>query len=304
MSQSAATPQPTLFRPGKGMGHLNRQFDNIPKTLFRVYSTESCRSMSQTYPTSATSYDAQRAAGKPQSTDILQITDMDDARTKLGNHLHWRPSGSNFVSWTSSFMFAIQLALYKSVQTHHNWPAEVPHGIQIYILDTRKLPYGSLIPAIALVDEYGVKFEDHLKREDVYGEYLSQGYMDLSDSPMTMFTLGDLIENGLFELYPHLNDHEAKHKLASRVSRVRRRFDETQRNHKKHVPSSADLETVHKIVTECCLHLATRPILVAALLSLNPRKRKDESILDALRGWRWGKCFFDPFDTYLLTHNR
>jgi hypothetical protein len=232
------------------------------------------------------SQQASEGKGAPPIIDLLKL-DKDTAHSVLKNHLTWNPRSSNLVSWTSSILFAIQHALRKSVNGY--WPAENSSDIIIYILDTRELPPGSFLPATALLKALEVEEDNKFKHENYHGEYLSQGWLNVPDNAMTKITLKSLEERDLYELYPDFEEKEKKKYLRSRVNELRYRFEKypkrptTKKIEYPKRSTAKEIELAEHIAMGCYTSEKTHLVVafMVALLSLNPRERRDEGILNA-----------------------
>lgn len=127
--------------------------------------------------------------------DIFHKLDLEKrtivART-LNLHLRWWPKGDsddNFVSWTSSLLFAIQYIFYRhlSFKDRSSW-----EDIKLYVIDTAQFPKGTFLADLDLIHafcEYDTtpgnnlgSFESLRKMQDYYfGEYLSQGSLKIEN---------------------------------------------------------------------------------------------------------------------------
>jgi hypothetical protein len=294
MCSQRDTTNPTLFSPTEGMEYLSQNFDRLPRYLFRVQST---RSMGEITPTFVSSghFVASRCVSM---VDVLQMT-KEQASDRIGAHLTWTKHLSDFVSWTSSFPFAVQMAFYKTIGKH-DWEDEDRSTIRIYILDTHNIPRGSILPVVPLLNFYKVEYPN-LKHYEYYAaEYLSQGFLDLTGSPMTTFTLGAMIKHNFLALESDFEDPKVCRQLASRLQDIRPAFNEALPGYKPQASTEKDLDIVCSIALNCCQDPAMRPVLMAALLSFYPRNRKDEHILGALRRSGWGKDHHFWYARFLL----
>ncbi|KAI9374870.1 hypothetical protein BJX61DRAFT_540374 [Aspergillus egyptiacus] len=181
-------PEQLLFNPPPDSG-LQNALDNIPRYLFRVASPKSDGETTETWVHS-------HAASKDMSNSCEDIfSDLDDdkrtiiART-LNVHLRWWPKNGledNFVSWTSSLLFAIQYIYYR----HHNKKdGSALKDIKLYVVDTTLYPRGTFIQDLDLIDFFQ-QYDDSQsgknllslqrirKKEWYFGEYLSQGALKI-----------------------------------------------------------------------------------------------------------------------------
>jgi hypothetical protein len=217
---------------------------------------------------------------KVNQDDILR-QDRAKAVEMLESHLLWQNRiMDNLMSWTSSFLFAVQHAIRRHATDR---PPPAPGSIHISILDTRKLPRGTFLPAVALLEAYNIQSEGKLNHDYYYGEYLSQGRMDLSNDTNAMTTLEALINHGLYKLYPPFADETEKTRLCSRVLQLRESFKGI-----PEVPSTEEISLAQDISVGCFLNISIRLVIMMNLLSLKPRYRLDIMILEAFRGNCWG----------------
>jgi hypothetical protein len=271
MSPPDETPKPTLFQPRNDPNRFDEHFDRIPRFLFRTWSPRSKGT------TASTCVKSEAAKHKCPTTDILQLENITIAGKKLENHLCWEKKTSNLVSWTSSFIFAIQHAIRMTTGARYQTPSE-PSEIRIAILDTRSVPRGSLLPAVALLEAFDIRSCGKLRHDYYYGEYLSQGCMDLSENRMSTMTLQVLIDHGLYDVYPAFAVEREKESLCKRVRFLRSLFRDSPK-----VPTREELSKVEAIANFCCESDRMRAVIMVALLSLKPRGKSDSMILKAFR---------------------
>ena len=274
MTRDSEKSTTTAFKPHDGLSGLAEYLDLVPHYLFRISSP---RSSGMTTETSVVSEATKRGVDKG---DILD-QDREKAVKMLENHLLWRVNwNDNLMSWTSSFLFAMQHAIRREVT---DIPSSAPESIQVWVLDARKVPRGSFLPAVALLRAYNIKSEGKLEHEYYYGEYLSQGRMNVPHDAMVMTTLKALVDHGLYKLYPPFAVETKKKQLCRRVLQLRDTF--------KHVPERPTREEVslaEKICVGCFLRIDVRPVIMMILLSLKPRFRLDGDIMEAFRENCWG----------------
>lgn len=274
MVRDSERPMTTLFQPHGSLQDLTEYFDSIPHYLFRTSSPRSSGTTTKTCVESA-------AVKYNFNQDDILRQDWAKAVEMLESHLLWRNwTTDNLMSWTSSFLFAVQHAIRRQATDR---PPSAPGSIHISILDTRKLPRGTFLPAVALLEAYNIESKGKLNRDYYYGEYLSQGRMDLFSDTMAMTTLEALIDHGLYELYPPFADETEKTKLCSRVLQLRESFKDI-----PEVPSTEEISLAQHISVGCFLNISIRPVITMNLLSLRPRYRLDIMILEAFRENCWG----------------
>jgi len=185
------------------------------------------------------------------------------------------------MSWTSSFLFAVQHAIRRRATDRSD---SGPESIHIWILDTRKLPRGSFLPAVALLKAYDVEDIGKLKHGCYHGEYLSQGSMGLTLSDaMQTTTLKSLVDYGLYKLYPPFADENYQRGLFLRVLQLRETFLGLPER-----PSADEISMASRITVGCFPSINIRPIAMMVLLSLKPQYRLDMEIMEAFRKNHWG----------------
>lgn len=174
-----------LFRPQANSGIAETVLNDIPRYLFRVASPRSDGNTNEIWVRS----ESARRNRNSSTEDIFSNLDSEKrteiART-LNLHLRWWPKGSyedNFVSWTSSLLFAIQYIYYRHL-SHRDGSCLAE--IKLYIIDTTKFPRGTFLRDLDLIDAF-CESEESLKdlrslrnRPGYYfGEYLSQGSLKI-----------------------------------------------------------------------------------------------------------------------------
>ncbi|TID21525.1 hypothetical protein E6O75_ATG04920 [Venturia nashicola] len=195
---------PTLFYPPASNHVHARDFDTeVPQYLFRTFDEDSSGRNSDSEITSMASI----SLPETSRTDIFALKSP-SAISLLFGHLD-KPCFSgdkadkadNLMSWTSSFLFAIQ----------------GQYARDICLLKTYQANAKQLQDKAA-----GEFFTFRLTDEDYYnGEFLSQGKVSLVDRACVV-SLEDLIQAGLFELYPEFDDVEGGKKWAKRALELRR----------------------------------------------------------------------------------
>jgi hypothetical protein len=163
---------------------------------------------------------------KRSRTDILALKE-EKAATLLHAHLTKSCFGGedsdNLMSWTSSLLFAIQYAIWRLNIGRHS-----ASDIKICVVCTDDFPPGQFMRDVPLLEAYRSTaqrldseiprfFDFRLGSEDYYnGEYLSQGAVNISKRSCVV-SLQQLIDAGLYRLYPEFEDADGKTKWAKRV---------------------------------------------------------------------------------------
>ncbi|KAK5202253.1 hypothetical protein LTR41_012003, partial [Exophiala xenobiotica] len=199
----------------------------------------------------------------------------------LKGHLLWQNRATdNLMSWNSSFIFTVQHAIRRRSTDR---PPSAPGSIHIWILDTRKVPRGSFLPAVAVLNAYDIGSKGKLEHHCYYGEYLSQGRVDLPDDALTTTTLDALIDHGLYKLYPPFADKAERTRLCLRILQLRETFTGIPEIH-----NAEEIRLAQDISAGCFPNTSIRrTVVMVILLSLKPRYRLDTKILEAFRENRW-----------------
>ncbi|KAF4993921.1 hypothetical protein FDECE_13272 [Fusarium decemcellulare] len=261
---------PTLFYPPAASNvaqSIDSPFKNAARYLFRAFDRKS----------SGTNNDdvvASTMSKSERGTDILSLATHDAAKMLLG-HLNKGPfnglARDNLMSWSSSLMFVIQYAIWRS-QVGKLPPSEV----RICAIDTTKFPNGQFVRDMVLLKAYqdaelneGQKsfLRFRLGRADYdNGEYLSQGLVNHGGRSST-FSLQDLVDAGLYELYPELEDAESRQYWTNRVKSLRRSWDTEQETTIQEIRHAFD-------VAERCVQSSDVPDMALLLLSFKNRKHQ------------------------------
>ncbi|QDS74401.1 hypothetical protein FKW77_005683 [Venturia effusa] len=235
---------PTLFNPP-----TNTRFDTIvPRYLFRTFDQFSAGYNSENEISSGASILPSAAS----RTDIFSLERM-IARLMLHRHLEGKPDeehpDTNLVSWTSSFLYAMQCAIWRRRRF-----GATRSEIKICMVDTSKFPRGQFARDICLINTYHDRqmddeaanfFNFRLKKEEYYnGEFLSQGTLNLVDRSCVV-SLEGLIEAGIFEMYPEFEDVGGEKLWANRVKALRQIWSSEQKT------SDEEIDLSLKIAQEC-----------------------------------------------------
>jgi hypothetical protein len=145
-----------LFNPAGEKAWLRQTLDNIPRYLFRVATPKSDGSSDEFW---VKSRDA--CADKRQTRDVF---DQDDGHVSsmLWRHLDWKGKlydRDNFMSWTSSLLFALQ---YMSYRYNNKLDSSRLVDVRLYVIDTTKFASGTFLRDIDLIEAYK-SFDNRLK---------------------------------------------------------------------------------------------------------------------------------------------
>ncbi|KAL4860392.1 hypothetical protein BDV12DRAFT_181650 [Aspergillus spectabilis] len=267
----------TLFCPNPFLRDQLKYFSRktIPTYLFRLVAP-------RTAGHTSTSIVASKATMDPECSkdpgDIFCHSQIEGAALVYA-HLNWRcDERCNFMSWTSSLLFALHYGLYR-----HKMDRDRPDLCEIflYILDTSDFPDGTFIKDLDILEAFKGESQDVRGLLDkrcgdngqprfYFGEYLTQGRLKI-EGKCARVSLQQLIDLGLFELHPGLENQDRWASLAIRVVELRTNF--------VNLPATACSE-VRKAITiaQCCFGDRWAVPLSAMLLALRPRSRDDAKI--------------------------
>ena len=142
----------------------------------------------------------------------------------LEDHLTWwtprddRPF-TEFTSWISSLLFAVQLAVRKTRRSKKQPFKSEEEDVKLCVLDTSNLGTikQNFFAAKNLINHFGI---DEVTYEWYTTEYLYHAALNVRDSSSTV-SLFALRIGGLFELLPWFDIEETKTKLYGRVKELR-----------------------------------------------------------------------------------
>ncbi len=184
----------------------------IPRYLFRIVSPLSDGRMDSTWVRSQAACQNTRSSRE----DVFSAWNNNrrsEIASTLNLHLRWWPKGDledNFVSWTSSLLFAIQYIYYRH---QHPRDASSLDDIDLYVIDTTQFPPGTFLRDLDLIKAFlpfDTPQEKNLKdlltlREKpnfYFGEYLSQGSLKI-EGKCQRISAATLFENdALYRLQP------------------------------------------------------------------------------------------------------
>jgi len=234
---------PTLFYPAGGLYGKRLSLD-VPRYLFRTYDADSSGENNDNVIASTAS------CCLPESKpDILSI-EKQEARVLLLMHLDKDCFGKgikrdNLMSWTSSLLFAIQYAIWRSRKSRIRRPLS---EIKICAIDTSEFPMGQFVRDLALiqqVDQRPSSFIFRLNYEEYYnGEYLSQGVLNHSGRSRVV-SLEGLKNAGLFQLFPEFEDVKGETQWTKRASELRDKWSTEQ------VTTDRDIQLALQVAHDC-----------------------------------------------------
>ncbi|KAL4811593.1 hypothetical protein BDW67DRAFT_190411 [Aspergillus spinulosporus] len=208
-------PEQLLFNPPPDSKLAQDHLDNIPRYLFRVASPKS---------------DGETNA---EWRRVIACT--------LNRHLRWWPKekfDDNFVSWTSSLLFALQYIYYRHRSTRDRSSLD---DIKLYVVDTSCFPRGTFLRDLDLMDAFS-GFDDsepsdknlkdfrNFRNRDMwyFGEYLSQGSLRIAGKHQRISAASLFQDRLLSRLQPFFPDIQIRvddePRWASQVVCFRKQF--------------------------------------------------------------------------------
>ncbi|AEO69544.1 uncharacterized protein THITE_2120098 [Thermothielavioides terrestris NRRL 8126] len=287
-------PDCLLFKPSNENSWLGATFKNVPRYLFRVFTP---MSRGATDPIWARSRDA--ADGNPNARRDIFARDEEEVASMLNQHLRWWEGvEDNFVSWTSSLLFALVYIFNRHASERDGSAFE---DIFLCIVDTTLFPRGVFLRDLDLIDAFR-RFDDQLynlgilRREHrggllYFGEYLSQGALKI-EGKCRIVSAQAMIDRGLYDLQPRFKEFADwqptwEPLLASPVLELRAEFkqksgDAWDVSFKEHL---AAMDIADLFGGRWALPVA------ANLLALRPRRIWDQRILETFRAPRFTGSF-------------
>lgn len=212
-------PEQLLFNPQPGSLLDIGALDNLPRYLFRVVSPLSDGRTDATWVRSQAACD-NTGSSKRDIFSNLHNDELARVARTLNLHLRWWPKDrleDNFVSWTSSLLFAIQYIYYRHQDSRDGSSLE---DIDLYVIDTTQFPVGTFLRDLDLIKAFrasdthpkgkGKDLKDLLarrKKPDCYfGEYLSQGSLKI-EGKCQRISAATILDHGLLRrLQPEFGD--------------------------------------------------------------------------------------------------
>ena len=176
-----------LFQPQPESDVAETALDNIPRYLFRISSPRSDGFTNEIWVKSEAAH-----RNKISSTEDIFFNLDNEKRADIAQilslHLWWSPKyglDDNFVSWTSSLLFAIQYIYYRKSSAYDGSSLA---DIKLYVIDTTEFPRGTFMQDLDLIDIF-CEYDDNLRRlqslrkgpDFYFGEYLSQGPLKIEN---------------------------------------------------------------------------------------------------------------------------
>lgn len=226
---------PTLFCPPPSLATKFANNDTVPPYLFRTFDTKSSGRNDGSVIASIASVLGSHESSRIDILTLPQARATDLLHEHLTKKCFSGDESDNLMSWTSSLLFAIQYAIWRSEIGQSSTA-----NVKICVVDTRKFPRGQFVQDICLLKAYHETarhmgdpardfFNFRLGRDEYYnGEYLSQGAVHLKDRSCTV-SLNELIQAGLFQLYPDFAAAGSGRQWTNRVRELRQNWSIEQR---------------------------------------------------------------------------
>lgn len=263
---------PTLFWPYPA-NHGIEDLPDVPRYLFRAFDDSSSGKSDEHLVASSTSMHQK----EDSQVDLLSL-DAEVKAQRLYTHLKKTCFGAGFntdnlMSWSSSMLFVLQYAIWRCSKGHRT-----AAGTYICVVDTTKFPRGQFARDTWLLQQCRGKRNEYPGIEDVIqlrergydnGEYLSQGLL-VHQNRSAVTTLENLIQSGLYKLYPELDGAAGKQGWTNRVRDLRLAWEHSRST------SHEELQRASQIATTCFGGVQTSELAIC-LLTLKSRILKDGS---------------------------
>ena len=223
---------PTLFWPYPSQEDIG-DLPDTPSFLFRTFDASSSGLSNDAVVASPASMQSQT---KPRR-DFLSL-ELEDRAQRLCAHLQKSCFGDNnrlddLMSWSSSLLFVLQYAIWRCNVSKGRLTA---HDVSICIVDTSNFPRGQFARDLWLLGQCrdpqaespGIRNIFRLRKKGYdNGEYLSQGLLVHRDRSVVV-SLQDLIQSGLYNLFPELDHPKGKMQWTNHVKDLRDLWKELQ----------------------------------------------------------------------------
>ncbi|CZT14014.1 uncharacterized protein RAG0_17818 [Rhynchosporium agropyri] len=160
-------------------------FDDIPRYLFRVVTPKSRGTTDKSWTRSMDATDG----AQNSRVDIFARENKIQVASMLNRHLQWwKGDEDNFVSWTSSLLFALVYIFHLHANSNDRSPFD---DINVCIIDTNQIPKAVFLRDMDLIKAYSSSNKELAKfqglretKEWYFGEYLSQDVYKKDSSPL------------------------------------------------------------------------------------------------------------------------
>ncbi|KAL3479390.1 hypothetical protein BJX99DRAFT_255648 [Aspergillus californicus] len=240
-NSTSQVPEQLLFDPLPDLGIHPDVLEGIPRYLFRVVTPLSDGETDANWVRSSAACEMMESSRE----DIFK--DLDDKKRTLvaytlNKHFRWWPKEhveDNFVSWTSSLLFALQYIYYRHKSRKDGSSLE---HIKLFVIDTTLFPSGTFLRDLVLLDVF-YDFDSRSGRHNLknlhslrteakrqglfyFGEYLSQGALRIENKHQVISAASLMQGNLMQRLQPLLPDiHDPANEEPSWANEVLRLRD-------------------------------------------------------------------------------
>ncbi|KAM0715815.1 hypothetical protein Q7P37_008329 [Cladosporium fusiforme] len=260
---------PTLFWSHSGFVDFE-DLPDTPRYLFRAFDAASSGESNSTVVAST----ASKYRKEISRTDLLSLGPGDRAE-RLCAHLNKKCFGEadhsdDLMSWSSSLLFVLQYAIWRCSKGGRS-PAEV----YICVVDTTRFPRGQFARDTWLLEQGRNGQDANPKVQNVMGlrqrgydngEYLSQGFL-VHQNRSKVVTLDQMIQSGLYELYPEFDDPRGKEQWTNRVRDLRTMWANSKST------SHEELYVASRLATKCFQGLQPSELAIHLLMLRNRELR-------------------------------
>lgn len=273
-----------LFNPSGNKSWLRESFTKIPLYLFRTLTLKSDCTTDSNLVKSKDS----RLGRESGNLDIFSQDDAQVAET-LNKHLRWlghEAESDNFVSWTSSLLYALHHVFHQHAAIRNRSSLD---EIDLCIIDTTAFPKGVFLRDMDLMKAYrehdGLLNSFYRLRSGGthhFGEYLSQGALRIRDH-CQIVSAQAILERGLLVLQPGYSESlNMQSRLRGKEDRewtnLVVQFREPFSHNAADVPQASTGEIQAAIRIAQLFDPRWRIPIATMLLALVPREKHDRAI--------------------------
>ena len=217
-----------IFEPNEEQKRRMPDFVNnkVPRFLFRVQAPGSAGTVNTEYA---------RPTGTEEKGDIFKYRPR-AAAGKVRKHLQGgctKYSRCNFVSWTSSLLWALMWGFYRAWDES---AGEDLSSVRLFVIDTLEFPAGTFIQDLEIIEVFHTYERYPFRKGSLtslrnlrtngyyFGEYLTQGDLRIQGK-CVQTTLEKLRSRGLFKLNIGLEDKRTWYKPNHNILALRKAFE-------------------------------------------------------------------------------
>ena len=277
-------PECLLFNPTGERSWLQATFSNVPRYLFRVSTPKSRGATDRLWTKSMDATDGKRSSEQ----DIFARGNQAEVANMLTRHLRWwEGPEDNFVSWTSSLLFAIVYIFHLHANSTNGSSLA---DISLCVIDTTQFPEGVFLRDLDLISVFSTPDNRHLllleewrSTARYFGEYLSQGALKI-EGKCQIVSAQAMIDKGLYDLQPEFSEFarwpiENLPPWVKPVLQLRGEFDREMTGRGGISVEERDAAMNIAQLFGGCWRL---PVAVN-FMALRPRRRRDVRMLEAFR---------------------